>query len=373
VAVEILIIRLSALGDVVTTLPLASAIKRHLPGSRVTWLVEKAAAPLLINNPIIDRVIIFPGKSLLPALAASPPAVNRWQKFRDFWLEFKSQHYDIAIDAQGLFKSAFLGWLSGAKIRIGFANTREWADKFLTHSVDIGDVFSPDKHIIDSYNILANKLFELVNVEAAQPELLYPEFSLPAVPTEASQKVQSWLEVSNDSKQPVAVLIPGTTWATKIWPADKWQELGQLLIERNGYKVILCGGASEITTNNQLEQNLISKTKKQDAVLNLTGNTSLIELIALFDRVQLVIGGDTGPLHLASAVGKAKIVGIFGSTPWKRNGPYGPHSRSIALDLECQPCFSKTCRLNTIACLNELGPDYVYSQIMDFIPRPIGQ
>jgi lipopolysaccharide heptosyltransferase II len=412
---EILIIRLSALGDVVTTLPLAAAIKRHLPGSQVTWLVEKMSAPLLFNNPAIDRVIVFPGKTLLPALMATPPVVNsifkrclgreataadppgitqmplgrcnarqdarlsdgssppeaRLNSLRQFWREFKSQNYDIAIDAQGLLKSALLCWLSGAKTRIGYANTREYADKFLTHPVDIGDVFAHDRHVIDSYHKLALKLFELTD-DKANPKssnIPFPEFSLPAVPGHARHKVQNWLNnlTSSPSEQtslPVAVLIPGTTWPTKIWPTAKWQELSHLLIERDGYKVILCGGASEMSINKQIEG---------PGILNLTGKTSLLELIVLFEQAQLVIGGDTGPLHLANAVGKAKVVGIFGSTPWKRNGPYGANALSIALNLDCQPCFSKTCRLNTTACLNDLSAEYVYQEITKFIPKPNGQ
>ena len=387
-APEILIIRLSALGDVIATVPLAAAIKHQIPGARITWLVEKMSAPLLFNNPVVDRVIVFPGKSLIPNSLSTPPVVNPAKALSDFWREFRAQNYDIAIDAQGLFKSAFLGWLSGAKIRLGFAHTREWADKFLTHPLDIGDVFAHDKHIIDSYHELALKLFAIMpDVIVNKPSTFsFPEFSLPVVPEEAKQKIQNWLNILASTKissptiyqdenetNPLVVLIPGTTWPTKIWPIAKWQKLGHLLIERLGYKVILCGGVSEIFINKQLEENLQHLTNHPQKILNLTGQTNLLELIALFEQSNLVIGGDTGPLHLANAVGKAKIIGIFGSTPWKRNGPYGKQALSIALNLDCQPCFAKTCRLNTTACLNDLSAEYVYEQILNFIPKPSGQ
>ena len=171
-APEILIIRLSALGDVVHTLPVAAAIKRYKPEAKITWVVESLAAPLLHNNPVVDRVIVFPGKSLLkrsrpaglsPEMVASASAPlglvlsdslsakiemfdttakpNPIKTLGDFWQQFKAQKYDIAIDAQGLLKSALLTRLSGAKTRIGFAHTREFADKFLTHPVDVGDPF----------------------------------------------------------------------------------------------------------------------------------------------------------------------------------------------------------------------------------------
>jgi len=103
------------------------------------------------------------------------------------------------------------------------------------------------------------------------------------------------------------------------------------------------------------------------SVLNLTGKTDLLELIALFDLADLVIGADSGPIHLASAVGKSKVIGILGSTPQKRNGPYGKNSYVIALNLDCQPCFKKECPLHTLACLKDLSAQQVYDEIMDFI------
>ncbi len=396
---EILIIRLSALGDVVHTLPLAAAIKRHIPEARITWMVQKMAAPLLYNNPAVDHVLIFPGKAVLPGLMATPPVVNPVKQLTDFWAEFKSKNYDIAIDAQGLFKSAFLAWLSGAKIRLGFANTREWADKFLTHPVDVGEYFFTDRHIVDLNLKLVLKLLEfpldnLQEHKVAGQKNAYNnidvEFSLPLIPEESRQKVRDWLAFFDGQEKsaqhnavqqetvrgagqssPIqsrtkaqgifTILLPGTTWVTKIWPMHKWQELGQMLIDRDHHKVIICGDSSEIILNKQLQQSLASTNNK--AVLDLTGKTNLLELIALMENVQLVIGGDTGPLHLASAVGIPEVVGIFGSTPWRRNRPYGTRGHAISLNLDCQPCYAKKCPLHTLACLIDLSVEQVYEQI----------
>ena len=386
-AIEILIIRLSALGDVVHTLPLAAAIKRTIPGARITWLVQRMAAPLLYNNAAVDKVVVFPGKAVLPGLMATPPAVNPLKQLTDFWSEFKSTNYDIAIDAQGLFKSAFLGWLSGAKIRLGFANTREWADKFLTDPVDVGDYFFTDSHIVDLNLKLGLKLLDLLSTDLKQQKNtihnIDVEFPLPIVPEQSKQKVRNWLAVFDQQEKSApgtaveektvdgarlgatrkffTILLPGTTWVTKIWPMPKWQELGQMLIDRDDHKIIICGGSSEIILNKQLHQSLTTNNSK--SVLDLTGKTNLLELIALMENAQLVIGGDTGPLHLASAVGLPEVVGIFGSTPWKRNKPYGARGHAIALDLDCQPCFAKKCPLHTLACLNELSAEQVYQQI----------
>jgi ADP-heptose:LPS heptosyltransferase len=402
-APEILIIRLSALGDVVHTLPVAAAIKRYEPEAKITWVVEKLAAPLLQNNPAVDRVIIFPGKSLFkkgtpPSVAStemvasvsaplglvlseslstkSPNSVpslessqiNPLKALSDFWKQFKAQKYDIAIDAQGLLKSAILCWLSGAKTRIGFANTREWADKFLTHSVDIGDYFGPEKHIVDLNLLLVVKLFDTIgnNMPA---NWLAAQFPLPLVPEAVKRQMQSWLVLSKTAKndQQNIVLIPGTTWDTKIWPIAKWQELGKLLLSNNNCQLIICGGKLDFAVNKQLEDYLIGINKR--SVLNLTSKTNLLDLIALFENADIVVGADSGPIHLAAAVGKPKVIGIMGSTPVKRNGPYGKNSHSIALDLDCQPCFQKSCPLHTLACLNDLSAKQVYDETMDFIER----
>ena len=371
VAPEILIIRLSALGDVVHTLPVAAAIKRYLPEAKITWVVESLAAPLLINNLAVDRVIIFPGKSvfrkapsatpaeILPSakaplgvvlsdsLSAKPEASSQQipsaiGSLYDFWRQFKSHKYDIALDAQGLFKSGILCLLSGAKIRIGFAHTREWADKFLTHPVDVGNYFGPDIHIVDLNLKLALKLFELVgsNVPATW---LSAQFPLPIIPEDVKQTVKSWLVLARTNKEDRQniILIPGTTWQTKIWPISKWEELAKLLLSNQNYRLIICGGKSDLLANKQLEEN-ISKAGNSN-LLNLTGRTNLIELMALFEQAQAVIGADSGPIHLACAVSKPKVIAIFGSTPQKRNGPYGKNGDTIALNLDCQPCFQKIC------------------------------
>ncbi len=399
-APEILIIRLSALGDVVHALPLAAAIKRYQPESKITWIVEELAAPLLQNNSAVDRVIVFPGKSLFkktppPSLALqqmvasasaplgvvlseslSPKSIESKQTnaavkasplkaLAKFWREFRSYKYDIAIDAQGLLKSALLCWLSGAKTRIGFAHTREWADKFITDPVDVGDYFGPNQHVVDLNLKLIVKLFETIgsNVPATW---LTAQFPLPMVPEDVKERVGTWLSLSkatNPGGRNI-ILIPGTTWDAKIWPLAKWQELGKLLLSNNNCLLIICGGNSDLITNKQLEDYLIGYDKR--SVLNLTGRTNLLELMAVFEKAKIVIGADSGPVHLASAVGKSKVIGIMGSTPWKRNGPYGKNCHSIALNLECQPCFQKTCPLITLACLNDLSAQQVYDEIMDF-------
>jgi len=121
-----------------------------------------------------------------------------------------------------------------------------------------------------------------------------------------------------------------------------------------------------VQSNQVIEKDLLSGTIGR--VANLTGRTSILDLIALFKMADLVIGADTGPLHIAAATGKPKVVGIFGSTPDKRNGPYGQQCRTIALALSCQPCFTKICPLGTTACLKDMSDQYVFDRLTEMVP-----
>jgi ADP-heptose:LPS heptosyltransferase len=428
--VEVVIIRLSAIGDVVHALPVAAALKRRLGGTKITWVVEPAAAPLLTRNPCVDEVLIFPGKALLknPFSEKSRYVVAAWELFG----KIRERRFDVAIELQGLLKSAIIAYLTGAPVRIGFKGTREFADKFLTHPVDVGNYFGFDRHIVDLNLSLVDKLIEVMGAGSPPPapvEFPLPEPSaavqgqasrllaganqppeagadfetnvVPNLLSSSSQEVVSNLPPKRELGEPLntpsrgdfarqsssvqtpeaplakpfelkteggaqkfikrIVLIPGTTWDSKIWPVDQWCRLAVLLAGSQTCQIILVGGPKEQSINQRIESEL--KKVANTWVANLTGKTSLLELIAIFKRVDLVVGADTGPLHLAAALGQPKIVGIYGSTPVKRNGPYGEHCLSIALGLDCQPCFEKVCPLGTTACLKEMSAQYVFDRI----------
>jgi ADP-heptose:LPS heptosyltransferase len=448
---KVLIIRLSAIGDVIHTLPLAGEIKRIAPGARVTWVVEKAASDLVHNNPVIDRVLVFPAKAAIAQLksfkfgdALSPMA----QFFRDL----RAESYDAAIDAQGLFKSAILTYMSGAKTRIGFLGAREFGDRFLTDPVDVGDYFGHDRPVVELNLELAKKFRDVYKLaelgEAGAPRFVLPELSpeavskadrwirelekapngplskstpppdtplvpktpstpeatsipateaspaAPSVPAATAQQTSSLVPgvKPSSSAGPIpamapggkvdpkhihmhrsggkngpatAVLIPGTTWDSKIWPLEHWLRLSEKLTDQLGFRLILIGGNKEVVTNSQLANQL--KQSGRQSILDLTNQTTLPELQALFLQSDLVVGADTGPLHLAAATNTPKVAGVYGSTPAGRNGPYGEHCLTISMGLSCQPCFEQICPLGTKACLVDLTPELVYERLCDFL------
>lgn len=385
---KILIVRLSAIGDVIHGLPAAALLKRRLPGCSITWVTEPAAADLLRGNPAVDNVVLFEGKQWLRQCSGIRDVRNMTIKASSFRDELRSAHFDLAVDMQGLFKSALICGVSGAPIRVGFAGTREFAEHFVTHRLDVGDYFGYSNHVVDLNLRLAEYAADVacgattdqrrvardVGVNAAQNASNF-SFPLPAPSADSFNKVEALLSAppemasvptkENGNGNGLYVLIPGTTWSSKIWPRREWVKLAAALIERHRAHIALVGGPSEVSENEKIAFELASIPGAR--VSDLTSKTTLLDLIGIFKTAKLVIGGDTGPLHLAAATGVPKVIGIYGSTPWQRNGPYGAVSKTVALKLECQPCFRKVCPLSTTACLNELSAETVFEQVSQFL------
>lgn len=375
---KFLIVKLSAIGDVIHALPVPAYLKKAVPGCTVTWLIEKPSAGLVTNNPAIDEVIVFGGKRWFKEAGQPGAWLKNFGEAQQFFQNLRDARYDAVLELQGLLKSSLLARASGAKVVAGFDDTREFADRFLTHRLNVGNYFGHDVPVVELNLSVAKFALKLLSLEA--PDLPV-EFPLPILQPEVDVKISALLKsekclvssaastpntpsvpnLGSSSSNPIyIVLIPGTTWVTKIWPESKWIELGQQLSDQYGCELVLVGGPSE-TKSNAVIASGIKAARPDSIVRNLTGETTLLELIDLFRRSALVIGGDTGPLHLAAATGVPKVVGVFGSTPARRNGPYGPQCETVNLSLECQPCYSKTCKFNTVACLTDLDAVQVFA------------
>lgn len=395
-AVKILVIRLSAMGDVVHCLPVAARLKEQIRDCHLTWVVEPPSMALLQNNPAVDSVIVYPRKLWMKDMRNPshwPQTVAQITKFLE-----SLKGFDIVMDMQGLLKSAMLAGLSGAGHRVGFASTRELSHLFLNHKVDVGDYFGFDTHIVDLNLMVADYVLNMLKLSSTTTDVKFP---LPEPPYDSVKLIHKLLYEPPDVRQapeatpipglgsipgsgstpgvapipgmgqaPLAVLIPGTTWVSKIWQEEKWMALGHMLSSRLKMKVVLVGGEAELKLNSGLAQNLSAMCAAENAVADLTGKTNLLDLIALFRQTALVVGADTGPLHLAAATGIPKVVAIHGSTPRRRNGPFGQQCLAIAMGLECQPCFQKDCPLKTTACLKDLSPAPVFEEIAEFLQVP---
>lgn len=331
---NILIVKLSAIGDVIHALPVAHALKKKYPEAYITWVVEKPAYELLTNNPDIDEIIVF-DKPKFKSLAGL--LTNGYQ----FSKELKDRKIDLAIDLQGLFKSAAVSYLSGAPKRLVYCNTRE-----LSHLVGekvCGE--NAEGHVVDRYLDVARYLGCPVD-----------EVRFPIHITESEEKktiaIAKHAGFSLDSSY--IVLAPGTNWPSKCWPPLHFAKLADKLYHDNIIPVII-GGPND----QRLAGEIIAHTKIPP--IDLTGKTTMKQLTYILQKSQTFVGGDTGPMHLAAAVG-TKIVTLFGPTDPKRNGPYGQQHKVLIVPLPCQGCWQRNCPKN-IDCLASISPDEVYQAL----------
>jgi lipopolysaccharide heptosyltransferase I len=319
VAQRILIIKPSSLGDVATTLPVACDLKRAYPNAQIDWLIHPALTALIQGHDAIREAIPFERKRL----------ASWWYKpsstkmFRQLLKKIRSNKYDLVIDAQGLFRSGFLARYSGAKIRIGFASAREGATIFYTRKVKLED---GGKNMVAVDRMRA--LLQPLEIDTKSPA----EFRLP-IQKDAAEKISAILP----GNEKFAAIIPGARWDTKRWSIEGYTQIAHRLGELN-LRPVLLGSPDEKPLCDQMESALAGGF---DAI-NLAGKTNLAEMIAALARARLVIGNDSGPLHVAVALGKP-AVSIYGPTSENFVGPYGQIENVIRHDVECHPCRRKFC------------------------------
>jgi heptosyltransferase-1 len=344
---KILFIKLSAIGDVVQTLPALEAIKKLYPDSEITWIVEEAAAGILDGHPLIDRVLISRRKVLTGMLKHPFTLMRGLIGIVSFFYELRSTRYDIAIDFQGLFKSGILIGLSHANRKIGFDRTRELSYLFLNERLPAYDI---EKHALERYLDVARYL------GAKDPS---PTCTLP-MKHEISKMSRKIAAVKEQGK-PLVVINPVARWKTKLWRERNFAELADRLAQEKQALVIFTGSPADRDVN----QRIISWMKQ--SAMNWAGETSLKELAALAVLSDLFITTDTGPMHLAAAAG-AKVLALFGPTaPW-RTGPYGKSQLVVRAGIECSPCFKRNCEDN-IRCMEGITVEDVMRQLQNTFQR----
>ncbi|MGA2233189.1 MAG: glycosyltransferase family 9 protein, partial [Tepidisphaeraceae bacterium] len=209
----------------------------------------------------------------------------------------------------------WMTWATGAPVRIGFDDAREGAPLFYTHAVPSGGWWH--QHAIGRYLHLACALG--CDMGPVEFQFAFDDADRAAV-ADMLGGVQKY-----------AVVIPGTNWATKRWPAEKFGQLVAPLKQRLGLDTVICGGPDDLAA-----------AKEIGGAINLVGRTTLRQTIALLERADLVVANDSGPMHIASALGRP-LVALFGPTSPVLTGPYGRLETVVRLDLPCSPCFSRSC------------------------------
>jgi lipopolysaccharide heptosyltransferase I len=325
---RILVVKLSALGDVIHALPVVTTLKGAYPTSRIDWLVEEMAEPIVRCHPEVDGVLVSRRGGWLADLKKPPrwPVVCR--ELNDLIRQLRRQKYDLAIDLQGLLKSGIWMSLAPARRKLGYDGTREGSYLFLNDRIP---PVSPDLHAVDRY---------LALVKAVGANASKVDFGLSVLP-EARESLRNLIKSSPwDESKPYAVLVPTARWETKEWGAASFASLADRLFDEFGLQSAITGVHEDAPTVEE-----IMKRMRRQAV-NLAGKTDLHTLMALMEGARVVISTDSGPMHLAAAIG-TPVVGVFGPTaPW-RTGPYGKGHRAIRSSITCSPCFQRQCSHKT--------------------------
>jgi ADP-heptose:LPS heptosyltransferase len=307
--VKALLVRLSSIGDVVHTLPALAALHRH--GAEAGWLVEPPSRVLLDGNPLLGQVAAAPSRKGF-ALGKALATVRA----------LRAERYDAALDFQGLWKSAAWARLSGARRVIGWesGSRREPASALL-----IGERVerAGDGHVIDKNLALLRPL----GIEAVGLR----EFPFP-LSTEAVARADAALAGLGDGG--IAVLNPGGGWASKLWPAERFGELAKGLRALGLVPLVSWGPGEE-----GLADRVVAASGGA-AVRSFP--TTLLDYVEVARRARLVVAADTGPLHLACAVG-TPVVALFGPTDPARNGPFAREDVVVRRTPACAPCYSRTC------------------------------
>jgi lipopolysaccharide heptosyltransferase I len=327
---RILLVKPSALGDVVHTLPVAASLKRRYPDSALDWLVEEEAVEIVRGHPAVAEVVVSGRRRWLRELHRPATALSAAREMRAFAQGLRERHYDAVLDLQGLLKSAAYVLSTGAPIRVGFAEGREGAPWVLTHRV-----MGPPQpiHAVERYLALA------AAVGAAEP---LREFRI-AVGPEDVAAAEALLQAV---PRPRVVLHPMARWRTKLWEATRWRELAEALC-REGAGVLVIGGRGDAAAADAICRGLGPRA------VSTAGRLGLKPLAALLARAELMICVDSGPMHMAAAMG-TPVVALFGPTDPRRTGPLGP-GVVLRRELECSPCLSRRCRIpETFKCMHDL-------------------
>ncbi|MEX0979374.1 MAG: glycosyltransferase family 9 protein [Pirellulales bacterium] len=290
--VRILIVRLSAIGDVMHGLPVLNALRDALPRAFISWIVEGAGGKLLAGHKALDELIVIRRKWL-----KSPSTVL------DVRRRLRGLRLDLAVDLQGLTKSSVAAWLSGARRRIGF-DGRDGRE--LSRWLNNERIVPTRTHVVD------RNLELLAALGVTKPVV---RFDLEDSPTDV--RTAREILAARHLLERFAVINPGAGWPSKLWPASRFASVARYLGRRHSLgSLVVWAGDQERAWAEQI-------VAGSAGFARLAPATTLRELAAVARQAMLFVSSDTGPLHLAAAVG-TPCVGLFGPMPGERNGPYGP-------------------------------------------------
>jgi heptosyltransferase I len=340
---SILIIRPSAIGDVVMASPMINVLRKNYPEAHIAWLAEPSVQDLLKYNKELNEVIIWP-KSQWRELFHGRRFLLLKREISKFAEQLRSRKFDLALDVQGLLRSRWLAWLSRAEQRIGFESKEP--GKFLMTKVISKGVHSGIMGF--EYNLMMKEL-------GLDPGAFHPDISLSPEDEKTGAEIISAAGIAGR----YAVFAPFTTRPQKHWFEDRWTELARLIKERINMPVVLLGGKGDAAPAETICHNAA------ETLLNLAGKTTLTQSAAIIKHSSLLIGVDTGLTHMGAAF-DCPTVALFGATcPYVRTA--GGRTKVMYNPLPCSPCRrSPTCD-GDFTCMKSITPAQVLDEALKLL------
>jgi lipopolysaccharide heptosyltransferase II len=354
-----LVIRLDLLGDLVLSLPAIHALARSYPDAAIDALVTPATVGVIQHEPAIARVMSYD-----PTVWRRPNAFLSWSRYRELLRllgELRHARYDLCLSLAGEWASLF-AYGSQARRRVGY---RDEAYPCLLTDPVAGKRYRTRQHEVEYGLALARAAGASAKAEQRAPAL--------TVSSQAAEEVRAWLadHAVRDTDVLIALHAGATNGAAKRWPVSHWAALADRLIRELHARVVLTGAPSDAPLTQAIMAHM------QETALNFAGKTTIPQLAALLARCDLVMSGDSGPLHMAGAVG-TPVVALYGPTDPLLSGPAGKDATVLRLGIWCSPCYDATlwaeCRFFNPVCMKALLPDDVFaaarSRLAQRIPQP---
>jgi len=318
--VKILIIKPSALGDIVQALPVLTGLKRHWPDAEIDWIVNDSLREILDGHPCLRRVVLYPRKRWTGLHRL--PEIRRWAR------RLRDERYDMTIDLQGLLRSGLMTWAARSPRRLGLQSAREGARHFYNELIPDDALSAAERYLtcLEYLRIPPRPLdFQLTARAPLPPEL-------------------------NDFSGYIA-LHPHSRWRTKLWPWRYYQDLVDSMPE---HRFVVVGEGPWFPLH------------APGRLVDLRGKLGIGALVTVLDRAQSVLSTDSGPAHIAAALGRPTLV-LFGATDWRKTKPAGQRVFIHTSSLFCSPCLKRTCWRDTqVECMSLLVPQKIRTLLLQF-------
>ncbi len=346
---RILVLRLGAVGDVVRTLPAVKVLKERVPSSSITWIVEEPSQAFLESQAEVDTVILFPRRKWTRGIKSSRTVWETLGEVREFVAGLRKRKFDVVLDFHGILKSGLLSFLSGSPKRIGYDRNSAKEGNSLFSNVKVRLPKEKISRFDRNFALLRGMGLEVTDFK----------YSLQIPPADREYVASSFKSFVAPLKRPLIAIHPGTSPKAlfKRWPPDRYARLADRLVRELNATVLFTWGTEELEWVNG-----IRKEMEEPSVLS-PKTESLTQLGELYRQCDLYIGGDTGPMHIASLMGVPVVV-IYGPTDPVENEPFGNHIK-IRKEVGCNPCHNYSCQ--DLRCIRAVSSDEVFKATREIL------